>query len=60
MRRIQVRYDRPTRTFEVWAWGLPGQRDTRVATSFRHECDAYQWINQNCTRQDRVYPTLHG
>jgi len=60
VQKYQVRYDRPSRTFGVWVWGAPKQRDACVADAFRRETDAYHWINANTTKEDKVYPTIYN
>ncbi|HOS93234.1 MAG TPA: hypothetical protein PLD23_17275 [Armatimonadota bacterium] len=56
--KYQVKYDQASRTFGVWRWTDLPRRAQPVAQQFRRESDAYEWIRQNTTREDKVYPTL--
>jgi len=56
--KYQVKYDQCSRTFAVWRWDELPRKAQRVAQAFRREGDAYEWIHQNTSREDKVYPTL--
>jgi len=56
--KYQVKYDQCSRTFAVWRWDELPRKAQRVAQAFRRKDDAYEWIHQNVSREDKVYPTL--